>query len=98
VVSHQLAVFRKQGIFSHGLPLIELDCARYQLIAGATYLPKGHLAKPWFRLCLRYQLVAEATHLRPSASGCADTQHGLKLAVSYEVLYCHPDILRYLTK
>ena len=29
------------------------DCARYQLIARVTYLPKGHRTKLWFRLGLR---------------------------------------------
>jgi len=39
------------------------DCARYQLIARATNLPKGYLTKPRLRLRLRYQLVAAATYL-----------------------------------
>ena len=50
---------------------------RYQLVANATYLPKGHLVvgatyfrlrlrftKPRLRLRLRYQLIAKATYLR----------------------------------
>jgi hypothetical protein len=49
---------------------------RYQLVANATYLSKGHLvagatylrlrlrfAKPRLRLRLRYQLIAKATYL-----------------------------------
>jgi len=39
------------------------DCARYQLIARATYLAKPRFTKPRFQLRLRYQLVAAATYL-----------------------------------
>ena len=34
------------------------------LVAAATYLPKGYLTKLRFRLRLRYQLIALATYLR----------------------------------
>jgi hypothetical protein len=58
------------------LTRMKSDYARYQLIAKATYLPKGYLVaiatylpkghrtKLWFRLRLRYQLIAGATYLR----------------------------------
>ena len=38
---------------------------RYQLVANATYLPKGYLVAgaTYLRLRLRYQLIAKATYL-----------------------------------
>jgi hypothetical protein len=41
------------------------DYAWYQLIARATYLPKGHLVAiaTYLRLRLRYQLVDMSTYL-----------------------------------
>jgi len=45
---------KDQEIFSHRWKKMNgEDYARYQLIARATYLPKGHRTKPRFRLRLR---------------------------------------------
>ena len=71
-------------VFRHRLTRMESDCARYQLIARATYLPKGYLvAAATYLRCATVSVgrLYDLSTLRsgsPSlgsdfASGCADT-------------------------
>ena len=55
---------------------------QYQLIARATYLPKGHLTKPRLRLRLRYQLIAIATYLPKGHL----TKPRLRLCLRYQLI------------
>ena len=55
---------------------------QYQLIARATYLPKGYLTKPRLRLRLRYQLIARATYLPKGHL----TKPRLRLCLRYQLI------------